>query len=211
MAAAVARAALSKIDPKDEAVKRCVIAQPKSRKRQRKSNTAVLTHGTFAANNAWYQPGGDFREALDTNRPDLHLHDISFKWTGAWSDAARQADAVLLNQWLGDQGLSTPDFLAHSHGGTVAHLATHLGAEFDRLVLMSWPARQSMFPDFTRVNKIVDIRVRWDLVILVDGGNQRFRTNQFNIEEHRHGWFNHSATHYPDYWDDHDLWTKITA
>ena len=112
MTARLAQAALSKIDPKDPVVRKCVIPQPKSKKRRRKSNTAVITHGTFASNNAWYQPSGEFYVALDTNRPDLHVHDQSFKWTGAYSHLARRADAVLLNQWIGDQGLTTPDFFA---------------------------------------------------------------------------------------------------
>jgi pimeloyl-ACP methyl ester carboxylesterase len=211
LTARLAQAALSKIDPKDAVVRDCVIPQPKSRKRHRKSNTAVITHGTFSSNDAWYQPNGEFYVALDTNRPDLDVHDRSFKWTGAYSHSARQADAVLLNQWIGDQGLTIPDFFAHSHGGTVAHLATRQGVKFNRLVLMSWPVHKRWFPNFANVSKIVDIRVRWDLVILIDGGDQRFRTNQFNVEEHRHGWFNHSATHDPDYWDHHDLWAKITA
>ncbi|MDX2416096.1 MAG: alpha/beta hydrolase [Xanthomonadales bacterium] len=211
LTARLAKAALSKIIPKDPLVRKYVIPQPKSRKRRRKSNTSVITHGTFASNKSWYQPGGQFYTALEANRPDLHVHDQSFKWTGAYSPSARKADAVLLNQWIGDQGLTTPDFFAHSHGGTVAHLATRQGAQFNRLVLMSWPVHERWFPNFAHVNKIVDIRVRLDLVIMIDGGDQRFRTNQFNIEEHRHGWFNHSATHDPDYWDDHDLWAKITA
>jgi len=209
LTARLAQAALSKIDPKDPMIRKCVIPQPKSKKRRRKSNTAVITHGTFASNNAWYQPSGNFYIALDTKRPDLNVHDTSFQWTGAYSPSARQADAVLLNQWIADQGLATPDFFAHSHGGTVAHLATRQGAQFNRLVLMSWPVHERWFPKFANVSKIVDIRVRWDLVILLDGGGQRFRTNQFNVEEHRHGWFNHSATHDPDYWDDHELWAKI--
>ena len=206
----LAQAALSKIAPRDPLIKKCVIAQPKSRKRRRKSNTAVITHGTFASNKPWYQPGGDFYDALDAKRPDLHVHDPSFQWTGAYSHPARQADAILLNQWIGDQGLNTPDFFAHSHGGTVAHLATRQGAQFNRLVLMSWPGHRQWFPDFNQVSKIVDIRVRLDLVILIDGGSNKFRTKQ-PIDRHKHGWFNHSATHDPDYWDKHELWTKITA
>ena len=205
----VSEAAISQIGPMHELADKRVIDQPKSKKRNRKSRTSVVTHGTFAANNDWYQPGGDFYEALKANRPDLHVHDQSFKWTGSYSHSARLADAELLEQWIADQGLGTPDFFAHSHGGTVAHHATRRGVTFDRLVLMAWPAREKWFPDFARVNRIIDIRVRFDLVILVDGGSQKFRTNLFNVEEHRHGWFNHSAPHEPGYWDDHGLWGVI--
>ena len=205
----LALAAMSHIGPMESIADKKVIEQPKSRKRRRKSNTAVVTHGTFAANGTWYRPGGDFYEALKNRRPDLDLHDRSFRWTGAYSDKARRADALLLKQWVSDQGLTTPDFFAHSHGGTVANLATRKGVQFDRLVLMGWPVHRKWYPDFARVKRIVDVRVRLDLVVLLDGGAQRFRSKDFNIEEHRNGWFDHSSTHESAYWDDHGLWDVI--
>ena len=205
----LAVAAMSRIGPMSALTDKYVVAQPKSRKRRRKSNTAVVTHGTWAADSDWYRPGGDFYEALNAKRPDLHVHDESFRWTGAYSKRARKADAALLQQWIPDQGLSAPDFFAHSHGGTVAHLATKRGVEFDKLVLLSWPVHKRWYPDFTKVNTIIDIRVRLDLVIMLDRGRQRFKTRRANVKRHRHGWFNHSATHDPDYWDKHDLWREI--
>lgn len=201
--------ALSQIDPKDPHVQAHVTRPPKSKKRRRESNTAVITHGTFSANAAWYQPRGDFYVALDNHRPNLNLHDRSFRWSGAYSDAARRADALLLKQWIGDQGLVKPDFFAHSHGGTVANLATKHGVEFKRLVLLAWPVHTRWFPDFSKVEEIIDIRVNMDLVILLDRGGQRFRTSQFNVEEHRHGWFDHPAPRQPAYWNDHNLWNVV--
>ena len=91
----------------------------------------------------------------------------------------------------------------------MAHLSTKEGVAFDRLVLMAWPVHEQWFPDFVKVNRIIDVRVRFDLVIALDGGGQRFRTNQFDVEEHRNGWFDHSSTHDPAYWDDHDLWGVV--
>jgi hypothetical protein len=205
----VALAAMSQIEPMQTFALQNVIARPESQKRDRESTTAVVTHGTFAAEGDWYRPGGDFYEALKRQRPDLHVHDTSFTWTGAYSKQARKADAALLVKWLGDQGLERPDFFAHSHGGTVAHLATRRGAEFDRLVLMGWPVHKRWYPDFDKVKRIIDIRVRLDLVILLDRGRQRFRTKRFRIEKHRNGWFDHSSTHEPWYWDKHGLWNVI--
>ncbi len=205
----LALAAMSKIAPMSPIADKKVIKQPKSRKRRRKSNTAVLAHGTFAANANWYRPGGDFYDTLKAKRPDLDVHDRSFRWTGAYSDKARRADAELLKQWIPDQGLTIPDFFAHSHGGTVAHLATRKGVRFDRLVLMGWPVHKKWYPDFSNVKRIIDVRVRLDLVVLLDGGSQRFRSNQFTIEEHRNGWFDHSSTHEAAYWDDHGLWGVV--
>ena len=137
------------------------------------------------------------------------MHDESFRWTGAYSKKARRADAALLQQWIPDQGLSAPDFFAHSHGGTVAHLATKRGVAFDKLVLLSWPVHKQWYPDFSKVSRIVDIRVHLDLVIMLDRGRQRFKTKNAKLKRHRNGWFNHSATHDPEYWDDNDLWGRV--
>ncbi len=207
----LALAAMGQIEPLRSITRRRVIKTPKSRKRRRKSNTAVVTHGTWAAGNDWYRPGGDFYDALSARRPDLHVHDESFRWSGGYSHEARQDGAKLLRQWIPDQGLNVPDFFAHSHGATVAHMATRgsNAVSFDRLVLMGWPARERFFPDFSRVQRIIDVRVRMDLVILLDGGAQRFRTNAFPVERHRNGWFDHSSTHESDYWDDHGLWDLL--
>ncbi|MFQ5555287.1 MAG: hypothetical protein ACE5GC_07965 [Acidimicrobiia bacterium] len=209
LVARLAEVALGNIDRRDPSIEKRVIARPVSKKRYRQSHTAAITHGTFAAGSGWYRPGGDFYEALAANRPDLAVHDESFTWTGAYSASARRADALLLKQWVGDQGLATPDFFAHSHGGTVANLSTRQGVEFDRLVLMAWPVHERWFPDFGRVQRIIDVRVRLDLVIMLDRGGQRFRTNQFGIEEHRHGWFDHSSPREPEFWDDHGLWAAL--
>ena len=205
----LAVSAISQIRPMEALAREQVRAQPKSRKRRRKSDTAVITHGTWAADSAWYRPGGDFYEAVREKRPDLHVHDESFTWTGAYSKRARKADARLLQQWIADQGLGKPDFFGHSHGGTVANLATQRGVEFDRLVLLSWPVHRKWYPKFSRVRRIVDVRVHLDLVILADRGRQRFKSRSSRVKTHRNGWFNHSATHEPDYWDKHELWDKV--
>jgi len=55
----------------------------------------------------------------------------------------------------------------------VANLATRRGLQIDRLVLLSWPVHGEWFPDFANVQRIIDIRVRLDLVIIADRGARR--------------------------------------
>lgn len=207
--AALARVAMGQIRRDDAVLQEHVVAPPPSSPRDRESSTAVLTHGTWGSDQGWYRPGGDFYEALDAARPDLHLHDRSFAWSGAYTDAGRRRAARELTAWLADEGLRTPDFLAHSHGGTVANLATRDGAAFDRLVLLGWPVHPEWFPDAARVRRVIDIRVHLDLVILADRGGQQIRQASFPVEEHRQGWFDHTAVHDPAYWDAHDLWRVL--
>ena len=116
----LALAAISHIGPMESIADKKVIKQPTSRKRRRDSSTAVVTHGTFAANAGWYRAGGDFYDALKARRPDLHVNDRSFKWTGAYSDKARRADAELLRQWIAGPGTDRTRLLRpqpRRHGG----------------------------------------------------------------------------------------------
>ncbi len=169
---------------------------------------SVLTHGTFAAGTTWWKPGGTLYRYLDALVPPLHLHDPSYGWSGQYSDGARRLAAQQLVDWIAGVGLQTPTIFAHSHGGTVANLATGRGQTFDRMVLMSWPVHGEWFPDFTKVRVIVDIRVHVDLVILADRGGQTYLPPaQFSgkVISHVHGWFNHSDTNDPGYWDKYDL------
>jgi len=204
----IGRIGVARVDPQPP-VLRAVVGRPsRLTGTDRPSHTAVLTHGTFAALTRWWQPGGDFYLYLDSLVPPLKLHDPSFKWSGLYSDGARQLAAQQMADWVVDQNLQQPDLFAHSHGGTVANLATRRGMRIDRLVLLSWPVHGEWFPDFTQVQRIIDVRVRMDLVIIADRGGQTFTPppeHAGKVESHVNGWFDHGDTHDPAYWERHGL------
>ena len=204
----IARIGVARIDPQHDVLRHLVGRPSPLTRRDRPSHTAVLTHGTFAAMTQWWRSGGDFYEYLDGLVPPLKLHDPSFGWSGLYSDGARQLAAQQLAAWLVDQNLQRPDFFAHSHGGTVANLATQLGVEFDRLVLLSWSVHRQWFPDFDRIGRIIDIRVRADLVILADLGLQTFPVPPAaagKVTTYKNGWYQHELTHSPTYWNQYHL------
>lgn len=208
----IGRIGLARVDPGHQALRAVTVRPGPLPGRDRPSHTAVLTHGTFAARTRWWQPDGDFYRYLGTLAPPLHLHDRSFQWSGLYSDDARRLAARQLADWVVDQQLSRPDVFGHSHGGTVACLATRLGCEIDRLVLLSWPVHGEWFPDFGRVGHIVDIRVKMDLVIIADRGGQTFTPppeHAAKVTSHVNGWFRHEDTHDPDYWREHNLPTAL--
>lgn len=204
----IGRIGVARVDPQHP-VLRAVVGRPsRLTGTQRPSHTAVLTHGTFAAMTRWWQPGGDFYLYLNALVPPLKLHDPSFKWSGLYLDDARQLAAQQMADWVVDQNLQRPDVFAHSHGGTVANLATRRGLSIDRLVLLSWPVHPEWFPDFARVQRIIDARVRLDLVILADRGDQTFTPppeHAHKVTSHVNGWFDHGDTHNPAYWERHGL------
>ncbi|MGQ0848757.1 MAG: hypothetical protein ACT4OP_06515 [Actinomycetota bacterium] len=200
----LAATGLARVDPTNRALGSLVGEGVELKKSDRPSRTAALTHGTWGSAQAWYQPGGDFYSYLAGLNPPLHLHPTSFQWSGAYSHDRRRLAAQELKAWVGAQQLTHPDFFAHSHGATVGNLATRDGLVLDRLVLLAWPVHPEWFPDFSRVGRVIDVRVRFDLVILADRGGQRFPAGS-PVEEHIHGWFSHPAPHEPAYWATHGL------
>lgn len=204
----IGRIGVARVDPQHRVLRAVVGRASRLTGTDQPSHTAVLTHGTLAAITRWWQPGGDFYLYLDSLAPPLKLHDPSFKWSGLYLDGARQLAAQQMADWVVDQGLQGPDVFAHSHGGTVASLATRRGMSIDRLVLLSWPVHGGWFPDFTRVQRVIDVRVRLDLVILADRGGQTYTPpaeHAQKVTSHVNGWFDHSDTHTPAYWEQHGL------
>lgn len=164
------------------------------------ATTCALIHGTWARKAAWWQPGGDFHNYFTTVRPDVYSATDRFSWTGRYSDEERALGALDLVRWVSDRGFGGLDLFTHSHGGSVAMLATRGGLDVGLLVLLSCPVHIPKYiPDFTRVGRVVSIRVRADVVLMGDRAGQRFRHPQ--IEEHRLPvYFDHAASHDPEVW-----------
>ncbi|MBI3411974.1 MAG: hypothetical protein HY040_26895, partial [Planctomycetes bacterium] len=68
------------------------------------------------------------------------------------------------------------DLIAHSHGASVCMLATQLGMQMGKLVLLSCPVHVDQYmPNFANIQKgVYSIHVKLDLVILADRGGQKF-------------------------------------
>jgi pimeloyl-ACP methyl ester carboxylesterase len=204
----LARTGLARAVPDHPLLEKFVTGPRDIRRRRRPSNTAVVSHGTWASNSDWWRPGGEFYNYLKTITPSLHLHNKSFGWSGDYSHAQREVAARDLIEWVGDENLNQPDYFAHSHGGTVANLATKRDLKLSRLVFLSLPVHSDWLPKLVNVTRIIDIRVRADLVILADLGGQRLPASLRNspkVKEARNGWFSHSASHEPGYWQQHGL------
>lgn len=205
----IARIGLARVNPEHDKLARLVGRAAQLTGTDRPSHTAVVTHGTFAARTRWWRPGGDFYTYLNgLAPPPLNLHDPSFQWSGLYSDPARRLAAQQLTAWPhGPRAAAVRPFRAQSRRncGQPRHPR---GAELERLVLLSWPVHTRWFPDFTQVQRIVDVRVHLDLVIIADRGGQTFTppaAHRGKVRSHVNGWFDHGATHDPAYWQQHGL------
>jgi hypothetical protein len=170
------------------------------------TRTSLLVHGTYARNASWWQPLGDFHLYLAAVRPDLYGAADQFSWSGGYSDAARALAAVELQNWAGARNLAGLDLFTHSHGGSACMLASQAGMSIGKLVLLSCPVHFPKYmPRFDRIaGGVVSVRVHLDLVILADGGGQRFNHPQIR-ENVLPVWFNHSATHDRATWQRHNV------
>lgn len=205
----LAATALARIYPEHSALRRL---SPRSRHKPSAgdAHTSLLLHGTFARADTWWQPGGDFHSYLLANvLPDLYPGADRFDWSGGYSDAARLLAASDLQAWIGDHSVADPLLMGHSHGANVIFLSTQLAVTMREAVLLSCPVRWPQYvPDFSRVGKCVSIRVHMDLVILADGGGQRFDDPRIQ-ENVLPVWFHHSATHDPGIWRSYDVQSML--
>jgi len=202
----VAATALGRLDPRHAALTK--LLEPRRRRsRRQRSHTSLLVHGTWARSQAWWQPpNGDFWSYYHAQvDPTLYGAPDRFEWSGGYSDAARALAGSDLHVWVQQHSLDGLDPIAHSHGASVAMLATHAGTRVGRLILLSCPVHWPQYtPDFTKVGRVISIRVHLDLVILADGGGQRFHDSR--IAEHVLPlWFDHSASHDPATWQQYNV------
>ena len=202
----VAATALARVEPRHPVLAPLLEARPR-RSTRRRSRTSLLVHGTWARTAAWWQPpNGNFWQYIHAN-VDPHLYGAQdrFDWSGGYSVAARALGGARLNTWVQQHSLAGLDLFAHSHGGSVSMLASQAGTSVGRMILLSCPVHWPQYmPAFNRVNRVISIRVHLDLVILADGGGQRFYDPR--IEEHVLPlWFDHSLSHDPATWQQYNV------
>jgi len=161
LTAEVALTALAQVAPKHPRLLGLIRRRVRKRRR-RPAHTSLLVHGTWARTADWWQPGGDFHEYMLKTpvRADLYTQSDRFEWFGGYSDAARNLGGADLADWLAAKSAQGADLFAHSHGGSVAMLASHdARLTINELVLLACPVHVPKYlPNFSRVSKVVSIR-----------------------------------------------------
>lgn len=202
----VAATALARLAPRHAALAKL---EKRGRRRggRKRSRTSLLVHGTWARSNEWWQPGGSFHSYVKANvKPDLYSASDRFDWTGGYSDVARADAAQGLLAWVSARGLQGLTLFAHSHGGNACLLAGQSGLDAAKVVLLSCPVHVLKYaPNAAHMPDVVSVRVQWDLVILVDGGDQAFPPSSGVRENVLPLWFDHSASHQESVWVDNNV------
>lgn len=206
----VAATGLARLYPEHPALRKISKGKTAAKRVRKPPETLMLVHGTWASDAAWYRPGGDFHQFIKGLRPDLYSAPDFFQWTGGYSDGARLDGATKLKQWVEQRHEQGLDLMGHSHGANVILKATDLGLSIGKAVLLACPVHvDKYFPNFANLTApVFSVRVRMDLVILADGGGQRFRHPQIK-EIVLPIWFDHGAARDPQCWQDHNVAQKI--
>jgi hypothetical protein len=207
----VAATGLARLYPEHPALRKISKGRTAPKRVRKPPETLMLMHGTWGSAQPWYQPGGDFHRFVKGLRPDLYDANDFFKWTGGYSDGARLDGATKLKQWVEQRNEQGLDLMGHSHGANVILKATDLGLTVGKAVLLACPVHvDKYFPNFANVQApVYSVRVKMDLVILADGGGQRFRHPQIK-EIVLPVWFDHGAAHDPQCWIDHNVAQRIS-
>jgi hypothetical protein len=215
----VAATSLAHISPEHPSLQDLLRGGPAAPTSGAPSHTTILVAGTWAANSPWWKPGGNFFIYVTGVLPPLprtpplppappwsapYAANDYYGWSGGYSDGARALAAQDLVKWVQDpsHNAQNPDVITHSHGGNVAMLSTQagLGLNIKELVMLSCPVHFPKYaPDFSKLQKIVSVRVHLDLVILADRGGQRFSDPRIQ-ENVLPIWFDHFASHDPQVW-----------
>ena len=163
------------------------------------NDTSLIVHGTIIGpTTSWWKPGRVFHKYLKGNVcTNLYGGSRPFRWSGLYNHRARHLGAQDLLGW--SNGTCLDHVIAYSHGGSVAMLASKLGLNMNKLVLLSCPVHARYAPDFDHVSKVVSVRTRLDLVILADRGGQRFHDKRIS-ENVLPLWFSHKATREVSVW-----------
>ncbi len=198
----VAATTLGRYLPEHPALARLLGREIEPRGDGPRTHTSMLVHGTWAKGNDWWQPGfpGNFHQYLRGNVfNDLYSLTDRYDWSGGYSPGARALAGVQLVDWIRGHNEEGINLITHSHGGSVAMLAS-AQVRLGKLVLLACPVHPATYSvHFANVTKVVSVRVKLDLVLLADGGGGQFPDPRY----HEHVlpiWFNHSKPHEESVW-----------
>lgn len=137
----------------------------------------ILIHGTWGAECTWYVPNGDFFEELEHTVYKKNSSVVSFRWSGGAGHEARLKAAHSLVKLIRTYLPSVAIYIvAHSHGGNVATLASHLLEEEEdnkhhirALFTLGTPVMSNYLPNMNVIHYVYNLFSFEDLIQTVLG------------------------------------------
>lgn len=174
---------------------------------------STMVHGTWGWKGSWWYPRGDFHSFVVAGaRPGLYAGGQEFSWSGAYSDLQRATGGDRFRRWVdaagGAAGLGT--VFAHSYGGEIVARAVNTGAIVDEVVFLSAPVNSHHQHMLSKVRRVIDVRLGFDIVLTAAGATQQFPA-ALNVTEHvvNKRFWSHGATHHPTVWIDEGIASAV--
>jgi len=158
-----------------------LIASESLASHEKPSSVFILIHGTWGADCQWYVPGGDFFQALEETVCSKNSVVVSFRWSGGCGHESRVKAAHSLVKLIKTYSIDTAIFIiAHSHGGNVVTLASHLLAQEENnkhriraLFTLGTPVMSNYLPNMKMIHYVYNLFSFEDIVQTVLGVSKR--------------------------------------
>jgi hypothetical protein len=137
----------------------------------------ILIHGTWGADCSWYVPEGDFFKALEETVCEKNSCVVPFRWSGGCGHESRVKAAQNLVKLIKTYDENTSIFIiAHSHGGNVVNLASHMLAQEEdnkhcirALFTLGTPVMSNYLPNMKIIQYLYNLFSFEDLIQTVLG------------------------------------------
>ncbi|MHA6695622.1 alpha/beta hydrolase [Homoserinimonas sp. A520] len=182
-----------------------------------KGTISTIIHGTIGWKKAWWYRNGDFHDFIKSqHRPGLYSGGLAFGWSGSLSDTQRRIAGDRFRDWAdevgGPNGLKT--VFAHSYGAEIAARAANTGARIEEVVFLSAPIHHHHSAMLDRVHRVIDIRLRNDIVLtlasIYKGARHRLpQHDRLTVEIIDRSLWKHSETRNPVLWKQEDLANRV--
>lgn len=141
----------------------------------------ILIHGTWGADSSWYVTKGDFFDALENTVYKKNSSVVSFRWSGGAGHEARVKAAQSLVKLIRTYNPRIAVYIvAHSHGGNVATLASHMLEEDEHnehhiraLFTLGTPVMGNYLPNMNTIHYLYNLFSFEDLIQTVLGISAR--------------------------------------
>lgn len=155
-------------------------------------SACVIIHGTWAENETWYRPCGDFFEAVKSCNNEIKIVDevVSFSWSGKLGYPAQVQAAQSLVNFI--ELYDSVILIAHSHGATVGMIASQIifkidtsGNKKDKIAQfysLGVPVQESIvIPNLHVIKKFYNLFSFGDFVQTINGICERTFSKQKQI------------------------------
>jgi hypothetical protein len=148
-------------------------------------SAGIIIHGTWAKNELWYRPGGDFFHEIETANKFLNIVDeiISFSWSGKLGYPEQVKAAQNLTEKILEYDFVI--LIGHSHGVTVGILSSMILArnnsngmncsKIKKFYALGAPVdrESSIYPDMSVIDTFYNLFSFGDIIQPVHGLHER--------------------------------------